>query len=155
MIGPASVALIVAFALVASGQTRVDPPKNSYKPSDDVQLGREAAAQAEQQFPILRDDGLTSYVSDVGRRLVGAIPADLQHPEFQYSFKVVNVKEINAFALLATRRVRALTKHYAVTEDQPRLSLPVRPYNPPVGPYPRHPSRRLRSHGPDRERRNG
>lgn len=99
MIGPASVALIAAFTLAASAQTRVDPPKNSYNPADDVKLGREAAAQAEQQFPVLRDDGLTSYVSEVGRRLVSAIPPELQHPEFQYSFKVVNVKEINAFAL--------------------------------------------------------
>ena len=87
------------LATVGSAQTRVDAPKNSYKPSDDVQLGREAAAQAEQQFPVLRDDALTSYVRDIGRRLAGAIPADLQHPEFQYTFKVVNVKEINAFAL--------------------------------------------------------
>ena len=93
------VALVGALALGGSAQTRVDPPKNSYKPADDVQLGRQAAAQAEQQFPVLRDDGLTSYVSDIGRRLAGAIPPELQHPEFQYSFKVVNVKEINAFAL--------------------------------------------------------
>ena len=27
------------------------------------------------------------------------IPAELRHPEFRYSFKVVNLKEINAFAL--------------------------------------------------------
>ena len=75
----------------ASGST-----KKQQQAADDVQLGRQAAAQAEQQFPVLRDDGLTSYVTDVGRRLAGAI---LQHPEFQYSFKVVNVKETNAFAL--------------------------------------------------------
>lgn len=99
MIRAATTALVAALTAVASAQTRVEPPKNNYQPSDDVKLGREAAAQAEQQFPVLRDDGLTSYVSDIGRRLVGAIPAELQHPEFQYSFTIVNVKEINAFAL--------------------------------------------------------
>src|SRR5207244_10123079 len=57
------------------------------------------SAQAEKQLPILRDELLTSYVRDVGRRLVAVIPPELQHPEFQYSFKVVNVREINAFAL--------------------------------------------------------
>src|SRR5207302_10975285 len=41
----------------------------------------------------------TSYVQSIGRRLVDAIPPELQHPEFRYSFKVVNVREINAFAL--------------------------------------------------------
>ena len=47
----------------------------------------------------MRDDNVTSFVQDIGRRLVAAIPPDLQHPEFQYTFEVVNVKEINAFAL--------------------------------------------------------
>src|SRR5437660_450403 len=94
--------LLVAVLLaagVASAQTRVVPPKNSYTPAQDVELGQQAAAQAEQQLPVMRDDEVTSYVEDIGRRLVAAIPPELQHPEFQYTFEVVNVKEINAFAL--------------------------------------------------------
>ena len=95
-----SVALTsLCLCALLTAQTRVTPPKNKYSPADDVKLGRDAAAQAEQQFPVLRDDGLTSYLADVGRRLAGAIPPELQHPEFQYSFKVVNLREINAFAL--------------------------------------------------------
>ena len=39
------------------------------------------------------------YVGTIGRRLVGSIPRDLAHPEFRYTFQVVNVREINAFAL--------------------------------------------------------
>ncbi len=35
----------------------------------------------------------------VGERLVRAIPPRLEHPEFRYTFEVVNVREINAFAL--------------------------------------------------------
>src|SRR4029078_2260323 len=66
---------------------------------DDVKLGQEAAAQAEQQLPIMRDDAVTSYVEGIGRRLVAAIPENRRHPEFRYSLKVVNVREINAFAL--------------------------------------------------------
>src|SRR5437660_3034739 len=94
--------LLVAVLLaagVASAQTRVTPPKNSYTPAQDVELGRQAAAQAEQQLPIMRDDEVTSYVQRIGRRLVAAIPPELQHPEFRYTFEVVDVKEINAFAL--------------------------------------------------------
>src|SRR5437667_347154 len=90
---------VVLAAGVASAQTRVVPPKNSYTPAQDVELGQQAAAQAEQQLPIMRDDEVTSYVQSIGRRLVDAIPPELQHPEFRYSFKVVNVREINAFAL--------------------------------------------------------
>jgi hypothetical protein len=91
-------ALVLASAL-ASAQTKVVPPKNSYTPAQDVQLGREAATEARKQLPILRDDGVTSYLEDIGRRLVATIPADLQHPEFHYTFEPVNLREINAFAL--------------------------------------------------------
>lgn len=98
-IASTGIALVGALTLTGSAQTRVNQPKNKYKPAADVSLGRQAAAQAEQQLPLLRDDGLTSYVSDLGRRLADEIRPDLQQPEFQYSFKVVNAKEINAFAL--------------------------------------------------------
>lgn len=93
------VAAVALSVSIVGAQTRITPPKNKYSPNDDVKLGRDASAQVEQQLPILRDDAVTSYVSDIGQRLVDAIPPDLQHPEFRYTFKVVNVKEINAFAL--------------------------------------------------------
>ncbi|HYY43474.1 MAG TPA: hypothetical protein VE775_12125, partial [Pyrinomonadaceae bacterium] len=79
--------------------TRIKAPGNSYSPQDDVKVGIQAAQEAEQQLPILRDGETTNYVNDVGQRLVRAIPEEFQHPEFRYSFQVVNQKEINAFAL--------------------------------------------------------
>jgi beta-barrel assembly-enhancing protease len=91
--------LFCAWSLAGIAQTRVTPPSNKYSPAEDVELGRKAAAQAEQQLPILRDDMISGYVEDIGRRLSAAIPSELRHPEFRYSFKVVNVREINAFAL--------------------------------------------------------
>src|SRR6185295_16541167 len=66
---------------------------------EDVRLGRQAAAEAEQQFPLLRDAEVGSYVERVGQRLVAAIPPEFQHPEFRYYFKVINARDINAFAL--------------------------------------------------------
>src|SRR3954466_3021256 len=89
----------VSWEQIPAPKTKITPPKNKYSPQDDVKLGREAAAQVEQQLPLLRDDNVTSYVSHIGQRLVAAIPAELQAPELRYTFKVVNVKEINAFAL--------------------------------------------------------
>ena len=92
-------AAVLVSVSVTGAQTKVTAPKNKYTPQQDVQLGRDAATQVEKQLPLLRDDNVTSYVSDIGQRLVTAIPAELRHPEFNYTFKVVNVKEINAFAL--------------------------------------------------------
>src|SRR5262245_34388729 len=93
-----TVALALAGSLV-SAQTRITPPPNKYKLSQDVELGRQAAAEARKQLPIMRDDAVSSYVDRLGQRLVAVIPAELQHPEFQYTFETVNVREINAFAL--------------------------------------------------------
>jgi Zn-dependent protease with chaperone function len=97
-------ALLLAFAmflmpLAALGQTRIPMPKNKYSVAQDVQLGREAAQQVVQQMPILRDNTVDTYVESVGHRLVAAIPAEYQHPEFRYSFDVVDARDINAFAL--------------------------------------------------------
>src|SRR5262245_44185208 len=93
-------ALVVALAVgTSSAQTVITPDKNKYSPADDVKIGQEAAQQARSELPMLNDSAVDNYVERVGDRLVGAIPNNLQHPEFRYSFDVVNQKEINAFAL--------------------------------------------------------
>ena len=90
---------IFAMPISTLAQTKIVYHSNKYKPSDDVKVGRQAAAEVEQQMPILRDAEATSYVSRVGQRLVSSIPTEFQHPEFQYYFKIVNARDINAFAL--------------------------------------------------------
>ena len=91
------VALFVTASLAA--QTRIEPEKNSFKPSQDVQFGRQAAAEVRQQLPLLNDGPTKGLVETIGRRLVAAVPARLAQPAFRYSFDVVNLREINAFAL--------------------------------------------------------
>src|SRR5438309_10148637 len=90
---------IVAMPIASLAQTQIAYHSNKYKPSDDVKLGRQAAAEAEQQFPLLRDSQVQSYVESVGQRLVAAIPPEFQHPEFRFYFRVINASDINAFAL--------------------------------------------------------
>jgi len=95
--------LFLAWMLVllplASGQliaqTKVSPGFNLFSPEQDVQVGQQSAAQVESQLPILRDRGIQDYVSDIGKRLAGAVPG----PKFPYQFKVIDVADINAFAL--------------------------------------------------------
>jgi beta-barrel assembly-enhancing protease len=97
-----SAAVFVAFltsAALVGGQTRVTAPKNKYSPAEDVQAGREAAAEVRKQMPMLDDDQVDDYVERIGDRLVENIPAEFQHNEFHYTFDVVNLREINAFAL--------------------------------------------------------
>jgi len=80
-------------------QTKIKYHSNKYSIQDDVKLGRQAAAEAEQQLPLLRDAEVNNYIERIGSRLVRSIPAEFQHPEFDYYFKVVNARDINAFAL--------------------------------------------------------
>jgi len=90
---------IFVMPISAVAQTQIKYHNNKYSVQDDIKLGRQAAQEAEQQFPLLRDETVRSYVERVGERLVSAIPQQFQHPEFQYYFKVVNARDINAFAL--------------------------------------------------------
>lgn len=90
---------IFTLPLAAVAQTRIEVPKNKYSVQDDVKLGQQASQQVRQQMPILRDGYIDNYVESVGRRLVAAIPAEFRHPEFNYTFDVVNARDINAFAL--------------------------------------------------------
>jgi beta-barrel assembly-enhancing protease len=88
-----------SVTLSPAAQTRITPHSNSFSPEDDVKLGREAAAEVRKQLPVLDDRPAEQFVERIGNRLVDAIPDELRQPAFRYSFDVVNVKEINAFAL--------------------------------------------------------
>ncbi|HVQ38286.1 MAG TPA: M48 family metallopeptidase, partial [Pyrinomonadaceae bacterium] len=97
----ASITLFALFMMpiAAAAQTQIKLHSNKYKVSDDVKLGRQAAAEVEKQMPILNDREATDYVARVGERLASSIPQQFQQREFDYYFKIVNARDINAFAL--------------------------------------------------------
>lgn len=90
---------MLALPLTGFAQTRVETPKNNTPIQKDIQAGQQAAQQVRQQMPILNDPAVTRYVQQVGQRLVNAIPPEYRRPEFNYTFEVVNARDINAFAL--------------------------------------------------------
>ena len=95
-------ALVMVLSVLATdlfGQTVVKPPKNKYTPKQDVELGREAAAEVRKQYPLIKDERIARYLGTLGDRLVAAAPTELKESVYEYSFTPVNLKEINAFAL--------------------------------------------------------
>jgi predicted Zn-dependent protease len=68
---------------------------NLYSPEQDVELGRQAAREVEQQLPLLSNARVDGYVGEVVSRLARYAPG----PEFRYQAKTVNAADINAFAL--------------------------------------------------------
>ena len=95
----AVLAVFVASLTLADAQTKVTAPSNKYSVADDVKLGREAAAEVRKEMPMLTDDRVDDYIERIGERLARNVPAEFQHNEFRYTFDVVNLAEINAFAL--------------------------------------------------------
>ena len=93
--------LIVWVVSVAGvlAQTLVKPPKNRYTPQQDVEIGREGAAEVRKQYPIIENEQIARYLTALGDRLVANAPPELKQPVYEYSFTPVNLKEINAFAL--------------------------------------------------------
>ena len=91
--------ILVALTLSAGAQTRIEPHSNGYSPQQDVQLGQQAAAEVRQQLPMINDRRTEDFVESIGERLIAEIPDYLRQPAFRYTFDVVNLKDINAFAL--------------------------------------------------------
>ena len=94
------VVCLVAACLTAGPllQARVEPTRgfNIFSQDEEVQLGKQNAAEVTKQMPVLPDsDPVVQYVQKLGARLAAKAPGY----QWPYNFHVVNVKEINAFAL--------------------------------------------------------
>jgi hypothetical protein len=88
--------LAAALAITgASAQTKIKSGFNIFSTEQDVEIGRQSAAQVEQQLPMIEDRRVVAYVHAVGQRLAAAMPGS----KFNYQFKVVDASDVNAFAL--------------------------------------------------------
>ena len=77
---------------------RVQPTSGSdmFTLDQEIQVGEQAAAQTNKQYPVLPDSSpVTQYIQQLGRKLSQYAPGE----RWPYQFHVVNQKEINAFAL--------------------------------------------------------
>jgi len=87
-------ALLAALPLLAA-RTQLKPGWNMFKPEQDIEFGRDATKEAEQQLPMLNNREVDAYINRLGQRLAEHAPGY----RYPYQFKTVNAGEINAFAL--------------------------------------------------------
>jgi Zn-dependent protease with chaperone function len=87
--------LLAASASLVSAQTKIEPGFNLFSVEQDQEIGRQSADEAERQLPIIHDRSIQAYVDGIGKRLAAVAPG----ASYPYQFKVVNVADINAFAL--------------------------------------------------------
>jgi predicted Zn-dependent protease len=86
----------ILLTVVLLAQVRDPKPGfNLFSKDQDIQLGKETAAQVEKESEVVTDPALQNYISGVGRRLTSSKRAS----DFPYFFKVVNDESVNAFAL--------------------------------------------------------
>jgi beta-barrel assembly-enhancing protease len=80
----------------AHARVELQPCKNNMSPQQQIELGDKVVQQVYQQMPVLPDSNpVTQYVQALGQRLAAQAPG----PRWPYNFHVVNVADINAFAL--------------------------------------------------------
>ena len=93
--------ILLAALLTAPAwaQTKVKPPRNFFGVETDVEAGAEAAREVERTTRAYHDAEVSDYVERVGRRLVASIPEEYRRRQFRYTFRVVEDKDANAFAL--------------------------------------------------------
>ena len=87
--------LTVGSAPLLAQPTQVKPGFNLFSEQQDVEIGRQSAAEAERQLPLLNDRRVEGYVSEIIRRLAAVAPG----AKYPYQIKVVNASDINAFSL--------------------------------------------------------
>jgi len=88
-------ALTVASTPLLAQPTQVKPGFNIFSEQQDVEIGRQSAAEAERQLPMLNDRRAEGYVSEIIRRLAAVAPG----AKYPYQIRVVNASDINAFSL--------------------------------------------------------
>lgn len=87
--------ILLLSAPLAEARYQPKPGFNLFKVEDDIQAGKEYSVQVEKEMPLVKDAAVNAYVQRLGQRLASKAPA----PQYPYTFKVINQKEINAFAL--------------------------------------------------------
>jgi len=88
--------VLLLSAGIAFGQLKtLRPGFDMFTPQQDVQLGKEAAAQVEKTQPIVKNAQVDAYINELGHHLAQSPHAG----SFPFSFHVIYDKNINAFAL--------------------------------------------------------
>ncbi len=95
-----TIALFLAVCLAAPlpvfARYRPTQGSNAFSREQELQAGQEASADVLKKMPVLPDgDPVTLYIQHLGAQLTAHAPGE----QWPYHFRVVNQKEINAFAL--------------------------------------------------------
>jgi hypothetical protein len=92
----ASLCLLIPQCTQAQ-RTQLKPGWNVYSPQQDIDLGKQVAADAEKQLPPCKAPRVDAYLTELGWKLVAKLPTE--GVKYPFEFHCVNDEAINAFAL--------------------------------------------------------
>ena len=81
--------------LVSGASSRVSAGFNLFSPEQDIELGKNSAAEVARHSTVVEDERVTRYVQRLGDKIAARAPGY----RFRYKFVVVDSAETNAFAL--------------------------------------------------------
>jgi Zn-dependent protease with chaperone function len=91
-----AVAVLTAAPCPAQSTTKQPQPGfNLFSVSQDIEIGKQSAVEAEKQLQLLNHRNTDRYLNRMVTRLAASAPG----AKYPYSIKTVNAAEINAFAL--------------------------------------------------------
>jgi len=74
---------------------RAQPGFNLFSVKQDIEIGRQSAAEVQRQLPMLNDRSVDRFLGRIVEKLAAVAPG----ARYPYQIKAVNASEINAFAL--------------------------------------------------------
>ena len=91
-----AIALVLCAPLAARAATsHATPGFNLFSVEQDIEIGRQSAAEAERELPLLNDRNVDRYLNEIIKKLAEQAPG----ARYPYAIKAVNASEINAFSL--------------------------------------------------------
>jgi len=91
----AGILLVVAGCMIVTNPATKRKDIILIDDAQEVEIGRQVAAKVEKRYQVSRDPKLNSWVKEIGQRLA----AVSERKNLEFEFKVLERKEINAFAL--------------------------------------------------------
>jgi len=89
--------LLAAAAWARNPGDPLKPGFNLFSKQQDIQIGQQAARQVHLQYGEVHDAALQEYIRRVGERL--AATPEARQSGFLFNFTLLNVQQVNAFAL--------------------------------------------------------
>jgi len=95
-----AMALVAILALLLAPlawaeRTQLKPGWNMFSPQQDIEMGQQASVEVEKQVTMLNDSRVDNYLNSLGKKISAHTPGY----KFPYTYKCVNDRAFNAFAL--------------------------------------------------------